>query len=266
VIAPPQPPCAAEYDAFAPFYDAFTAASDYDVWTEHLLGLTRELGFRGRALLDLACGTGKSFLPFMERGFEVTGSDGSARMLAEAARKAPGVRLVHGDVRSLGTLGRFDLVTCIDDSLNYLLEDSDLAGAFRSMAANLAEDGVALFDLNTLLAYRTTFATDSVVERDGTFFAWRGESSSDAEPACRASALLEIFRARSEGLYERTSVHHRQRHHTCDRVRDLLGEAGLDCLGVYGVLDDGALTPDADELKQLKVLYAARPTKGGDAG
>ena len=28
-----------EYDAFAPYYDAFTAASDYEAWTRELLAL-----------------------------------------------------------------------------------------------------------------------------------------------------------------------------------------------------------------------------------
>jgi ubiquinone/menaquinone biosynthesis C-methylase UbiE len=59
-----------EYDAFAPYYDAFTADSDYESWTLHVLELLRDHGLRGHALLDLACGSGKSFAPFLERGFE----------------------------------------------------------------------------------------------------------------------------------------------------------------------------------------------------
>ena len=66
-------------------------------------------------------------------------------------------------MRELPVLGGFDLVTCFDDSLNHLLEEDDLAAALASMAANLEPTGLLLFDLNTLLAYRTTFAADSVV-------------------------------------------------------------------------------------------------------
>ena len=36
-------------------------------------------------------------------------------------------------------------------------------------------------------------------------------------------------------------------------------------IAVSGVLDDGTLVPDADELRQLKVLYTARRAKGGAA-
>src|SRR5918994_6255313 len=87
------------YDAFAPFYDAFTAQSDYEKWCDEVIELAVRNGLRGRRLLDLACGTGSSFLPFLRRGFDVTGCDASRAMLAEAARKAPEARLIHADIR-----------------------------------------------------------------------------------------------------------------------------------------------------------------------
>jgi hypothetical protein len=34
--------------------------------------------------------------------------------------------------------------------------------------------------------------------------------------------------------------------------------AGLECLAVHGVLDDGSHVPDADETRQLKLMYVAR--------
>jgi SAM-dependent methyltransferase len=255
---------AAEYDAFAPYYDDFTAASDYEHWTGHVLAAAQRHGATGSRLLDLACGTGKSFLPFLARGFEVTGCDASRKMLAEAARKAEGVRLAHADIRRTGRLGEFDLVTCFDDSLNYLVEEADLASAFRSIAANLHADGLAMFDLNTILAYRTTFATDSVVERDGVVFAWCGRATRDAEPGCRASALIDVFAPRADGSYARVSTVHRQRHHPRASVLGCLADAGLECLAVYGVLDEGSLVRMADELNQLKVLYVVRQARGGD--
>jgi SAM-dependent methyltransferase len=256
----------AEYDVFAPHYDAFTSGSDYERWTECVLEHARAHGLEGRTLLDLACGTGKSFLPFVTRGFHVVGCDSSGAMLAEAACKAPEVRLVLADLRELPLLGRFDLVTCFDDSLNYLAAEADLGAAFTSIAANLATGGLALFDLNSLQAYRTTFARDRVADGDdGRVFAWRGESSEDAEPGCEACAWIEVFVPAGDGSYQRVRSHHAQRHFPRDRVEALLPEAGLELVDVSGVLDDGTLVPDADELRHLKVLYTARRAKGGAA-
>jgi SAM-dependent methyltransferase len=252
------------YETFAPWYDAFTAGSDYDAWTSHVLALAGAYGLRGTRALDVACGTGKSSLPLHARGFEVTACDGSPAMLAEAARKAPDVRLVEADMRELPALGEFDLVTCFDDSLNHLLDESDLAAALVSMAANLAPSGLLLFDLNTLLAYRTTFAVDSVTVRDEATFVWRGESSADAPPGCRAAATIDVFSARADGLYERISTRHPQRHFPPHRIVAQLADAGLACLGVHGVLEDGSHVAEADESRQLKVMYVARLVKGGD--
>src|SRR5215204_6865970 len=72
---------AAAYDALAPFYDRFTAHHDYELWTSGLLRLARAHGFSGRRVLDAGCGTGKSFLPLLHRGFELAACDQSPAML-----------------------------------------------------------------------------------------------------------------------------------------------------------------------------------------
>ena len=253
------------YDTFARFYDAFTAASDYERWTEEVLGLAARHGVAGGTLLDLACGTGNSFVPFMSRGFEVTACDSSAAMLAEAASKAPRAELLLCDIRELPVLGSFDLITCFDDSLNYLLGEEALAGAFEGIARNLRAGGLAAFDLNSLLAYRTTFAADRVSERDGTVFAWRGLGNPDAEPGSAADARIEVFVPAGEDVYERVVSTHRQRHFPRERVLTLLARAGLECVGVHGVREDASLDEQADESRHLKVLYTATRAEGGDA-
>jgi SAM-dependent methyltransferase len=254
-----------EYDVFAPYYDAFTAGSDYEAWTRELLGLAARRGIRGGTLLDLACGTGKSFAGFLERGFRVTGCDASGAMLAEAACRAPATTLVQADLTSLPPLGRFDLVTCFDDSLNYLPDEASLAAAFAGIELNLASAGLALFDLNSLLAYRTTFARDALSERNGIVFAWRGSSAPHATPGCAAVATIEVFAPARDGLYRRVTTHHPQRHFPYERVVELLAGAGLECLSVHGVLEDCSLVEPALETEHMKLLYTARRAKGGDA-
>jgi SAM-dependent methyltransferase len=253
------------YDALAPYYDDFTSGSDYEAWTAHVLRLAERHAAPGQTLLDLACGTGKSFMPFLRRGFDVTACDSSRGMLAEASQKAPDARLIHADIRDLTRIGRFALVTCFDDSLNYLLDANDLSAAVHSVRANLHPDGLALFDLNTLRAYRTTFARDSVTSSGETVFVWRGESGSSAGAGCLAAARLDVFAPRDDGLYDRVETRHLQRHFPREQVVELMRLAGLDCVSVHGVLDDGQLVEPADEAAHLKVLYIARHAKGGAA-
>src|SRR3954454_1201209 len=251
------------YEELAPFYDAFTSGADYENWTARILALLASYGWNGSSVLDVACGTGNSFVPLRRHGFAVTGCDRSPAMLAEAARKAPDVPLVEADMRDLPRGGDFDLITCFDDSLNHLLAERELSSAFESMATCLASTGLLLFDLNSLLAYRTTFATDSALECDGLTFVWRGDSSSDAPPECRATAHVVVFARREGDLYTRVATSYEQRHFPPHRVGALLAGAGLECVGVHGVLADGALVDVVDETRQLKVLYVARLAKGG---
>src|SRR5687767_143742 len=103
----------------APFYDALTAHHDYESLTDTLERLLERHGAPGRRLLDVACGTGKSFLSFVRRGYDVTACDVSPEMLEQARAKAAGrAELVWGDMRELPELGPFDVVTCIDEPLN----------------------------------------------------------------------------------------------------------------------------------------------------
>src|SRR3954465_594608 len=134
------------YETLAPFYDELTREHDYEVWTWHLEQTALRFGVRGHRLLDAACGTGKSFMPFRERGYSVTGCDISPEMLDVARAKAPDADLFPADIRQLDEVGEFDLVTCLDDAVNYLTDDGDLDRAFASLGRNLALDGVLVFD------------------------------------------------------------------------------------------------------------------------
>ena len=253
------------YERLAPFYDELTREHDYDGWTWHLEHTALTYGVRGRRLLDAACGTGKSFMPFLERGYAVTGCDISPEMLAVAGAKAPEAELFAADIRELGQVGEFDLITCLDDAVNYLTGDGDLDLAFGSLARNLAEDGVLVFDLNTVSAYRTTWARDATLESPELFLAWRGKTGEDFEPGGIAELIVEAFSETGLGVYERVSSHHVERHHPRPAVERALEGAGLTAVGVFGQLPDGSLDSLADEDLHHKLVYFAQPVaKGGD--
>ncbi|HKP21866.1 MAG TPA: methyltransferase domain-containing protein [Thermoleophilaceae bacterium] len=266
-MQPPLTSAGETYQRLAPFYDELTREHDYDGWTHHLEQRALEFGVSGRRLFDAACGTGKSFIPFLERGYSVTGCDISSEMVALARAKAPAADLFVRDIRELDRVGSFDLITCIDDSLNYLIDDGDLEAAFAGLAANLAPDGVLLFDLNTLSTYRTTFGRDMTLDGPGVFLAWRGQCDEDEEPGCIAELIIEAFSETDDGRYRRVTTRHIQRHHQREEVESALAAAGLHAVGVFGLLPDGSLDTLADDhLHHKLVYYAQRVVKGGDTG
>ncbi len=250
------------YQAMAPTYDDFTAGHDSAGWIANLLRILDERGLRGKRLLDVACGTGESFLPMLCGGWSVTGCDLSPAMLARAEDKAgAAVELVVADMRSLPRLGEFDLVWALDDAINYLLSEHELAAALRGMRANLASDGLLLFDLNELMVYETFFAETSIVERDGQRLVWRGLSSGSPSPGAVFEARFEV-QSTTPGRDGKRPAEaepvHRQRHFPESVVRNILNQVGLECLGVFGHGLDGIPRQPLDPSSHTKAIYVAR--------
>src|SRR3954471_8067846 len=118
-------PAGAAYDTLAPAYDLLTAGYAHDRWLSVLEAVAREHGLSGARLLDVACGTGKSFLPMLERGYSVTACDISPEMVAIAREKVAetNTEVIVADMRSLPPLGEFDLAFALCDVFNYLLTE-----------------------------------------------------------------------------------------------------------------------------------------------
>jgi SAM-dependent methyltransferase len=248
------------YEAMAPVYDDFTAHHDYEGWLTDLLVALEPHGLRGQRLLDVGCGTGKSFMPMLRRGWQVTGCDISPAMLELAREKAgEAARLEVADMLELPRFGEFDLVWALDDAINYLLTAEELERALTRARANLAPAGLLLFDVNELLAYRTFFAGTEVVERGGRRLVWNGLASSDVAPGSICESRLEVVDEDGEIAASEAPAHtHRQRHFPEAEVLAALDGAGLECLEVYGMYTDGILKQPLDQAAHTKAVYIAR--------
>jgi SAM-dependent methyltransferase len=240
------------YEQFAPVYDRFTASYDHLGWVTRLERVARSHGLRGHSALDVACGTGKSFAPLVELGYDIWACDLSPAMV-ERARSSGTLdadRIVVADMRELPQLGAFDLVTCLDDAVNYLLEPEDLLAAFASVERVLAPNGVYVFDTNSLATYRAAFAAHSTFERPEAGASWRGETTAPIGPGSLCSGSIEIAGAPDVSW-------HLQRHHPRSTIERALRSAGLACLAVLGQSTGGVLHEDADEDVHTKVVYVA---------
>ena len=247
------------YQAIAPVYDEFTAHHNYELWLGQLLPKLDKHGIPGKRLLDVACGTGKSFIPMLDRGWEVTACDISAAMV-EIAREKVGdrVELSVADMRALPAFGEFDVVWCLDDAINYLLSTEELEQALSGMRRNLGPGGLIMFDLNTMESYRTFFAEEVVLEREGKRLIWKGMTSPDAAPGSIAEASFEVEPLEVSAGSAIPAELHRERHFPEAEVLMALEQAGLDCLDVYGHHHDAIPYQPLDEAKHTKAVYIAR--------
>ncbi|HEX8103681.1 MAG TPA: class I SAM-dependent methyltransferase [Solirubrobacteraceae bacterium] len=248
----------AAYEAMADFYDEFTAGHRDSLWCDALETIAREAGLRGRRLLDVGCGTGRSFLPMLARGYAVTACDVSPAMLAEARRKAGGrATLLEHDMRALPRVGEFDLVWSLGDALNYLGTTGELRATFEGAARNLAPGGLLLVDVNTLATFRAVYSALLVRPGDERVLVLDGQGRADLEPAGLAEVWIDKLAAGPGGRWSRVRTVHRHRHHPEPVIRDALAGAGLRCVAVHGSTAEGALEPALDEGRHVKAVYLA---------
>lgn len=204
------------FTQLARVYDAIFADVEYEDWCEFVLEVLTDLGWVGVSLepknlrvLDLACGTGSSSAPYVERGFSVTGADLSESMLEIARAKLPGVTFHRQGFLDLHLETRFDLVTCVFDSLNNLTDPDDLGRTFSRVFDHLKPGGWFAFDVNTTLGVRELWDDDrfegEVKTDDGpTHFVWTHQY----DPATgfgHITAHCQVWT--DDGLREFTEVH-----------------------------------------------------------
>jgi len=153
----------------------------------------------GKTALDVGCGAGLLTEPLARLGANVTGIDASPQMIAVARdhAAASGLQIDYraGDVQELG--GRFDLITAME-----VIEHVAEPAAFvRGLAKRLAANG--------LLILSTPNATG-----------W--------------SRLMMITIGEGLGRIPK-GTHDFDKFITPERMKQLLGEAGLKCLDVDGI-------------------------------
>jgi SAM-dependent methyltransferase len=242
-------PAELAYDSFAGIYDEFTHRNDYEMWFGILLPRLERLGLQTGRLLDVACGTGRAFAPMLRRGWRVTACDISAEMVTRAREKEPRAEKIEvNDMRGLPIHGSFQLVWALNDAVNYLLGDGDLRQTLRAMGANLAPEGLLVFDCNTLRLFREFFDGESD-EMGGDRWTWRG-----------LGADGPFWEVELSGPGVRTH-RHRERYRPVSEVRAAMSDAGLVPVAAMGQREDDdtlVIAEDWDEDRDHKILHVAQ--------
>jgi SAM-dependent methyltransferase len=135
------------YDKFSRFYDR--VMGDRSDAAGYIASLIAHNKPDTTTMLEIACGTG-TIMGLLSTSYAVTGLDRSRPMLAIARKKLPHVRFFRQDMTSFRIERRFDAIVCVFDSINHLLRFADWRKVFRRVALHLKDDGVFIFDINTL--------------------------------------------------------------------------------------------------------------------
>ncbi len=229
------------YHHFAPFYQRgqyplFSQELAQSVLPEYLA----LIDFHPIHLLDIACGEGSFAVAMAGAGYQVTGVDQSAEMIALARERAQDtdVEVVFAveDMRSLRFSAEFDLATCFFDSLNYLLTVKDLQDAFRCASAALRPGGYFIFDMNTIHGLAVNWMREKTyVQNEADDFIEYHRHEFDYENLV-ATIEITIFKKESDALWTRIQETHRERGYPVADLQFLLNETGFEIAGMYGSL------------------------------
>jgi SAM-dependent methyltransferase len=236
------------YHDYAPFYDGSGQIRFAVLMGQYLREVFARHPVTGRRALDLACGTGTLAILLADDGWEVVGLDRSAPMLsiardrARTAEAPDRLSFLQGDMCKLRMKNeevskdsvataqfsildsQFDLVTCTYDSLNYLTDESDLAGCFVGVAHALQPGGLFFGDMNTRHFLEHDWLPCEVQEQPG--FVQLAQSYFDPISACSTMILTGFAGDDAQG-YRRFDETHIERAYAPERVAELLAAAGL---------------------------------------
>jgi SAM-dependent methyltransferase len=134
------------FDKSAQLYDAIYAFKDYAAEAEQAHGLIHEhKRCPGRALLDVACGTG-GHVAGLARHYDVEGLDLDGELLDVARRRHPEVIFHRADMVDFDLGRRFDAVVCLFGSVGYVRTLDRLRAAVGNMVRHLEVGGVLLLE------------------------------------------------------------------------------------------------------------------------
>ncbi|WP_026119513.1 class I SAM-dependent DNA methyltransferase [Nocardiopsis ganjiahuensis] len=249
----------APYSGLAAVYDRWMAADrvPYQSWATHVTDRFEEACVPVRSVLDLCCGTGMMLTMLQERGYEVTGVDASAQMLAHARRRAAaGTRLHLAALPSplIAGTGPFDAVTCCYDGVNYFASPGQLEAVLAQVRGLLRPGGVFVFDLGTRRSFQQMATVGRTCADFGDFaYLW------DTRPiggTPRFDYLVTVFTREEDGRYTRTDETHRQRWFSTRELQEAVTGAGLETVLVCD--DYGTAAPGDHTLRETWTVRRPR--------
>jgi ubiquinone/menaquinone biosynthesis C-methylase UbiE len=245
------------YQQYAQVYDRSGQLAFGLRMIPYLKDLLKRHPVAGPEVVELACGTGTVAVALARAGWQVTAVDLSAEMLAQARLKAEqaGVEIAFGqqDMRSLVLPHPVDLITCLYDSMNYMLTSDELAQVFTRCRQALLPGGLLVFDMNTAWAFDTIW-------NDATYFSDTPDLSTAFvseydEQHQRTSVVVTCFR-RTGDQYVKLQERHVEQAYPAEQIAMLLQDAGLTPEASYQCF--GFCPPDEET---SRIMWVARKGK-----
>jgi len=134
------------FHAYSRYYDLLYRDKDYAAEVNYIVSLFERFSVSGKRLLEFGSGTGKHGRLLAKRGYEVTGIERSAEMVAQA-EAAPGFSCQQGDICTVHLGKTFDVVLSLFHVVSYQTTNDAAQAVFERAAEHLQAGGLFVFDV-----------------------------------------------------------------------------------------------------------------------
>lgn len=215
------------YKMMAKVYDELIYEDvNYENIAKYALAKCEKYGVEKEKYLDLACGTGNVGIHVGKSFKENYFVDLSHEMLIEADKKLRENRvrgkIVCQDMCELELNRKFDLITCVLDSTNYILDNESVENYLRGVYNHLKEDGLFVFDINSYYKISEVLGNNIYTyDSEELFYAWENIFEDDI-----VEMNLNFFIKDGE-VYERFTEVHEERAYKESEIESILKSIGF---------------------------------------
>lgn len=105
---------------------------------------------REQKILEPLCGSGRFLIPFMEKGFDISGIDLSVEMLDKLKQKSPNAQVFQADITTYSPEGKFDYILITSGSVSLFTDISQCKNILLKMKEILRPKGKFVFAVDTI--------------------------------------------------------------------------------------------------------------------
>lgn len=218
------------YKDFAHIYDKLINSDiNYHDWSSKIIGICEEFAIEKESYLDLACGTGNMTCEIGGKFKSIWAVDLSYEMLTEAEKKLRDkkidAKLVCQNICEINLNRKFDLITCVLDSTNYILDEKELRKYFTGIYNHLKDNGIFIFDINSYYKLSEILG-DNIFNYDDDDVVYIWENSFQQEIV----NMYITFFMKDGQLYRRFDEEHRERAYEEFYIEEIMKQCNLKVL------------------------------------
>jgi SAM-dependent methyltransferase len=208
----------------------------------------------GAKILDLCCGTGQLAKVLTEKGYKVTGLDGSSGMLHWAKENAPSAEFILGDARSFNLPPEYDVVFSTFDALNHIMKLEELGQAFKNVFNCLVKGGIFIFDMTLQKNFERAKGHVHFVEKPGYLFMQHPEVDLEKK---LLQAKITVFQPEGK-LWKRSDINLTQTWYPMKDIKAALANAGFKSIRTHS-FNERYETEAPTEDSYRVFFYAEKP-------